>query len=986
MSTARAQKTLLAVPNAKTTNFDNVNKARNTLFDTFISLLVSQTQGITGDLAGQSPRDFLENPNGHLGAHNLCNPFWEPFKMIKALEEGASDVKLIGYPNIDWQGDPKHPVEGNDLRNYIAYANGYAGHVVDWCSKIQQACRGFNTASTEKPSRKKRREAAPTNAEDESENGTEFALPVFYGFPTRLEGQSQYYTCVTSYAPIFLDVRYLRVPNVREPYMHFQINFGGIPMILQCLFRAFLFHGRAGVDAARLDKIYLDGLDVKWNLGMLDERFYGDDASKSLQFASAGCNMKAYHDLMAYIKDGIKDGSVSPYNAILVLKRHWELCWGLYISMVDAGAFLSDKVKQTLRMLKRSYAVPPSGDVPFLQTLHDFQTKILPKTPIDFIINPYDFAKRVILASLVYTNNAGQLLNSINLGTKLDILVSILAYSMGYHNKTLTPFGKGIEVAPCSGSAREIITGSKGEPVTKIDNPNGTGKDMSVDKVNDDLACLARLLKEPYELLQIGKENDFTKTAMQLRTCMQIVNGEVVSFPDARTNGVPCAATEVRGNMLEQLNTLVAYIWDRGEKSQQFSSTTKENVGTKVREVVIRVKVCDVCLVLRCTNTDIPTLATWEAYKTAVAVLHFRPPGATLYNPGNPDGKTIAEGYINRFECRSGPLSDEDGKIAAYVHTAVLLVAEHVGRMNQTMFPAEINPVVTGVLDWLLYVTHVNWESIFNFMCNGRRLNRLKRVYEARSAAMGLYAHTMDSIIKYDDYNEAICQAAMDFHSDALPLTNCGDLLYSMIFRCLSWVPIVYSRCYAIETNVPVVPVETLIALMSSEDGTPEPGTETRFWYDQVSSWLEQCVLQHRFCINPEGDSFSEYISSSGTIIGGVVEDGVLRVGKDQNGWMDNDSLTVPRLLAEHAWKKYGKELEHSFALSESSLAACIDEMLKTFEVGGRKLLGMDVNDISRHVEYFGLAGQLPFRGRRFSNDKRPYAIQHVWSKVSWII
>lgn len=903
--------------------------------------------------------------------------------MIKALEEGASGVSIIGYPHIDWQGDPKHPVEDNDLRNYIAYANGYAGHVVDWCSKIQQACKEFNGSSTEKPSRKKRKETAPTGADEGAESRTEFQLPVFYGFPARIEAQSRCFTCVTSYAPIFLDVRYLRVPNVREPYSHFQINFGGIPMILQCLFRAFLFHGRAGIDAAKLDKIYLDGLDVKWNLSMLEDRFYGVDASKSLQFASAGCNMKSYHDLIAYIRDGIKDGSVSPYNAILVLQRHWELCWGLYVSMVDAGAFMSDRIKQTLRMLKRSYAVNQNAEVPFLKTLHAFQTKILPSTPVDIIINPYDLAKRTILASLVHTNNAGQLLNSINLGTKLDILISILAYSTGCHNKTLTPFGKGIEVAPCSGSAREIIPGSKGVPATKIDNPNGSGKDMSVNKVNDDFSGLARLLKEQdSSLLQVGIENDFTKTAMLLRTCAQFVNGEAISFPDPSTNGVPCAATEVRGNMLEQLNILVAYLWDRGQKAQQFSSTTKENVGTKAREVVIRVKVCDVFLILRCTNTDIPTMATWEAYKTAVAVLHFRPPGATLYSPGNLDGNSMASTYINRFECRSRPLSEADEEISAYVHSAVLLAAEHVGRMNQTMFPAEINPVVTGVLDWLLYVTQVNWESIFNFMCNGRRLNRLKRVYEARYATMGLYAHTMDSILKCDDYNEAICQAAMAFHSDALPLTNCGDLIYNMIFRCLSWVPIVYSRCYALETNIPVVPVEILVALMTSEDGTPEPETEMRFWYDQVSSWLEQCVAQHRFCINPEGESFSEYISSSGTIVGGVMEDGVLRVGKDQNGWMDTDSFTVPRLLAEHAWKKYGKELEHSFALSESSLAACIDEMLKTFEVGGRKLLGADVNDISRHVEYFGLAGQLPFRGRRFSNEKRPYAIQHVWSKV----
>ena len=57
--------------------------------------------------------------------------------------------------------------------------------------------------------------------------------------------------------------------------------------------------------------------------------------------------------------------------------------------------------------------------------------------------------------------------------------------------------------------------------------------------------------------------------------------------------------------------------------------------------------------------------------------------------------------------------------------------------------------------------------------------------------------------------------------------------------------------------------------------------------------------------------------------------------------------------------------------------------MLKKFELGGRKLLGVDIGNIGRHVEYFGLAGQLPFKGRRFSNDKKPFAIQHVWAKVN---
>jgi hypothetical protein len=905
--------------------------------------------------------------------------------MLKSLEPGATNVKFVGYPDIDWQGDPKAPDRGNDLRNYINHANGYTGHMVDWCSKIHEACKEFNTTVTEKRSRKKRRESAPM---EDAPARTEFDLPVIYGVPIRLGAHTRFYTCATSYVPIFLEIRYLKTPNARETYDCFQINFGGIPMILQCLFRSFLFHGRAGIDSSKLDKIYLEDLDVKWNLAMLEEKFHSPNSDKALQFASAGCNMKSYYDLVSYIKSGVADGSVSPYNAVQVMIRHFELCWGLYIAWVGSGGSMSEKVIQSLRMLKKLYVVNPSKEIPFLWTVHDFVSKVIPRTPINILANPIAFAQRVILESLIHTNNAGQLLNPINLGNKLDLIISTILYHVGQNNKTLTPFGRCVEVAPCSGSAREIISGSKNEFVIKIGNPNGCGKDFSVIKKNEDEEILFRLLKEQGEnLREIVIENDFTQTAIQLRTSVQCVEGRVISMPDPRTTYVSYAITEARGDLATQMKILIMYVNPRGGKASQTSSTTKEDPNTKKREVVSRNRVCDIFLVMRCTNTEISTKAIQEAYLTLIAVLHCRPPGATLFTPGDSDGKDLCSSYINRFECRSRPLSDEDEKIAGFVHTAAMLVAEHVGLMNQTMFPAEINPAVIGVLDWLLYVTQINWESIFNFACDGRRLNRLKRVYESRSSAMGLYAHTMKSLMQYDEYDVAIYKAAMAFHCDAVPLTNCGDLLYTMIYRCLSWVPIVYTRCYAIETNVPIVPVDIMIELLSTEDDAPpSQGTECRKWYDRVAAWLNQCVLQHRFCINPEGDTFSEYISSSGTIAGGVVEDGVLRVGKDQNAWMEQDFLAVPKLLASLAWKKYGKELEHTFAVSENSLAAAIDEMLKTFQVGGARLLGLDLNNVERHVNYFGLFGQLPFKGRKFSNEKRPFAIEHVWAKVSCAI
>jgi hypothetical protein len=896
--------------------------------------------------------------------------------MLKSLEDDASNVRFIGYPNINWKGDTRN---NDDLKNYINYANGYSAHVVDWCSKIKAACKEANTPEDPNTGKRRRR----VGGEEDQSGESEIPLPVFYGLPAHVRPNSIYYACVTSYAPVFMSVRYLKVPNVKETYACFQLNFGGLPMITQCLFRSFLFHGRAGIDSAKLDKIYLEDWDIKWNLGILEERFYSADSKHALRIASGGCNMKSYHDLVSYIRSGVEDGTVSPYNAVQVMNRHFELCWGLYVSMVDSGAFMSDRVTQSLRVLKKLYVVNAKHEIPFLNTIHDFQSKLMSQVPADFLVNPYDFAKRTILASFVFTNNAGQLLNSINLGTKLDLFITMLSYSIGMENKTISPFGKGIEVVPCCGSARGFMPGAKGVSVIKIDNPNGCGKDFSILKANEDLVQLLRLLKETDNgNFTINVEQDFTKTSIILRTCIQMVEGKVISIPDQITNGMFTALTEARGNLLEQLQILISHVYPRGDKTEQLNTTTKEDPSSKAREVVNRIKVCLIHLILRCTNTVISTDAVEEAYKTLLAVLHTRPPGSPLYSTGDVNGTDLCSAHINRFECRSRPLLSSDANIPAFVHTAVFIAAEHVGKMNQTMFPAEINPAVVGVLDWALYVTQSNWQSMFNSLCEGRRLNRLMRVYEARSAVLGLYAHTANNLIQYDDYNIAIYKAAMAFHCDPIPLTNCGDMLHSIIYRSLSWVPVAYARCYAIETNIPVVPVDILIALFTSEHGPPSNGTEHRVWYDQIAEWLVQCVEHCRFCMNPEGDSFSEYISSNGTMSGSVVENGVIRVAQEQNGWMDSDPQTVPRLLAMSTWEKFGKELTHTFAVSEPSIVAAIEEMLKTFEVGAGKLLGFNVCDVDKHIEFFGVHDRLPFRGKRFNNEKRPFAIRHVWSKV----
>lgn len=145
---------------------------------------------------------------------------------------------------------------------------------------------------------------------------------------------------------------------------------------------------------------------------------------------------------------------------------------------------------------------------------------------------------------------------------------------------------------------------------------------------------------------------------------------------------------------------------------------------------------------------------------------------------------------------------------------------------------------------------------------------------------------------------------------------------------------------------------------------------------------------QNRFCLSDQAaysSDFCEYISSSGLPDGTVETPGVLRVNSNVNTWKTQaDRHQAQAALAKTLWEVYGTELFHSCAVSEDSMQCAIDDMLGEFTLEIQKLLGVNMFDMDRHLDFFGLSNRdrmnFQCRGR---NDKHPYMIKSVWQKVS---
>ena len=489
------------------------------------------------------------------------------------------------------------------------------------------------------------------------------------------------------------------------------------------------------------------------------------------------------------------------------------------------------------------------------------------------------------------------------------------------------------------------------------------------------------LTRFPWQGLMVLKR--FTPVSLENMTTLHFENGEIIAYPDETLNGKFFIITESRGNTEGDQDSLIKYAYGRGDKQDEASLTTCEGEH-KIRRLLSKQSMSTLNICTRCSNEPLSSLRAFEQSNTIAAVTMQLEAGSAPYNPGTQEGD-FQDVQSNAYDARSVPFEGLTEQ-----HAPNMIAGTHLHCTTYMGLPnilgtylCEICPPTLATLDWLNFFSEKHLKSLFHSKCRGNNMLRLQRVYEARATGFTAWCKMTQFLTDCEDRDKAIKRAVESFQCDAIALTDCPGMLWSLLRRCLHWGPILYSCCFMKETAMPIVPTHILVELLKTP-ARPRNDSPARVWYDRVCAWLQVCVEQHRFCpVEGAYNEFTEYISSSGSEDGTVSSNGVLRVSLGYNAWKDRNSPRAAQThLAEAVYRLYGAELMQACSMNQTAVSCAVDDMLSGFSVDIQKLLGVNMFDMDRHLQFFGLRDKLNFKCQPRIGD-HPYMIRSVWQKVS---
>ena len=949
-------------PTVRTTNFKEVNKRQLELLELFEHLVIYQASRVMGDTSTERPRDYFCNPSGRLGIDKVCHPGFEPYKMAQLIKKHyvrPSNIRIVGYPCIDWAN-----AQGRAYKDHWNYVRGMRGHQMHLRAELNKAIFDF----TKKEKKK-----------DEPER-EDFLLPSMFGWPVAFT-RDWYTGFVSTLCPVHMQLRRLREVDVSDNYHTWSLNLGSLPPLALCLLRCCLLFDPANPDASRLDSILLRELDVQWDLALVRQRFYSTEVKVHNHVAVPGSQLGGYKEILRYIQGRVQDGTMSPDNAVSMLSKAMDYGSGVFVGMAESNSFLSQRVTQAMQIIHKLSHEERRDGYGIGRGLATYQRRLLdtgnPRSPDRLtLMNPYDRARRFLLRGFEDMNRYMHL-NSGNMRLMLEVMIAMIGYTMGYDNETHNPFGRAVELAPGCGTLCEILTlGGKSCRVRVVANANSAGKDFACNKVTAIFDAFCEKHGVSKSLQGVTVLARFTPSSMENMTTIQFCDGNVVSYPDSKLNGAFYIMTESRGNTEGEQDSLIKFAYTRGSKQEKTSLTTCEGEH-KSRSLMHKESIGPVALVVRCSNESLPSMKANEQSDTIAAVTMVLEAGSSVYDPGVQEG-TFGDVHSNPYEARSVPLEGSTAKYAPdLVAGTHLLTSTCMGLPNVLgTYQCEICQVVLAVLDWLGFFSDKHLQGMFHPRCKGNHLRRLMQVSEARATSFTGWVKMIQHLTDIPNRELAVKRAVASFRCDALALTDCPAMLWSLVRRCLHWGPILYSCCFIRECKMPIVPIDALVELLRAP--APPSGNQ---WYDKICAWLRRCVEERRFCVLEGSGQYCEYLSGAGQE-DGTAEPGVLRVNLIYNAWKDKQSpRTAPTRIAAEAYRIHGAELHHSCSVTADSLACALEDMLADFSVDIQKLLECNMFDMQRHLRFFAVRDLLDFK----CQDRRgahPYAVKCAWQRV----
>ena len=488
------------------------------LRELFEHSLIFQSSCILHDESGMRPRQFYDNPTGALGINTVCNTALEPIKMVSWLTSNYKDVsniKIIGYPEIDWMSNPD---ASGPLKEYLAYSAGRLSHVVHCRFELKNA---FSVFYMDKKDKKKRSE------EDDGDEQTEFKLVPVFGWPVRRN--SDWYTVfLCSLCPTNIAFRRLRSVDIFEDYQCWSINLGQLPPLALCLLRACMLHDPHSTENSCLQDILLRDLDTKWSMAEIRRRYYSANSNAQMYIATPGCLIGNYHEILKFITKSLAAGTMSPEVAARLMHKSVEYGISVFRGMVDSNSFLSLRVAQAQDITDRIKQDNKRDVFNLSVVLQEYQAHVL-KPLIDeedtltYLFNPHDRARATLLYSFLDVNEFERL-NSQNLQLKIETMISMVAHTLGENNSSIKSFGQGIELAPCCGTLSEMIQyGVKKSRIRHVPCENSAGKDYTCNFVTRIFDILCRRFGVHNSMQGLWVLARFTKVSIESLITTQVI-------------------------------------------------------------------------------------------------------------------------------------------------------------------------------------------------------------------------------------------------------------------------------------------------------------------------------------------------------------------------------------------------------------------------------------------------------------------------------
>lgn len=908
--------------------------------------------------------DYRFNSGGILGVNTLLSMFTIPAKISHIIlkdDPGASDIKIIGVPPLDFKNDDVRTSDWNTLmhRNITAIQR-----MEDRDAEILQRYNSMKDKSMFEDAKQEAVGGWPLLV---TPNGSVLA----YGFP-----------------PFPVTLKFKSHLNAVKSFDNWFSSVGGkdtLPVLVRALLRSYLTDVNAKDDAPEIDHFLVDRRVA--DPVLLYNTYFSASVDPFKALIVVNCQ-KIWWD--GFVKDVAyrRNNGMSVDQAVDSFQRYLMGVICNHRGMIEGGTFRSKAISQMMFICDTMNIeeVCRLSDRSLFHRLRRMRARMSTNRRYDRM----DCALATLL-DMFQEINRSFYLNSANLAFLFELMISHLMYNFGGINDTWTYFFAMIMIM--SGNGHFKVTVAGGAVIHDNRKINSTGTDNTVNRKGD-------IMDTIYDPLGIAHHERFLKmlgcsrfsaTVFEQASNASAAPGtsstamELFAQPPPDLNDRPLYMTEMRN---DSLNPVIKDVLQRNETSTENVALTSTDTsrGTNNRVLAVKKRTNQPRLMAACTNV-LDDVFSAERTRTASVVSDVLCSGSGI--PCNKRSRQQFQDISRDVNTgRHRALDDREG--VSFVVFALIFVETYVGLVNRTRAtPTEINQTVAAYMEWGCFFLQQYAECMMNPTVR-ENFSRMVQGYTSRGVALTVFIKGIDHLSRLtsvDEKMDTVKALLQDVMVDGLTMSCVPYVLTRITARGLDMGMILIIMSIAEDMNVPVVSWDGLNRFFE-DDEPPVEGDDHLEEYTMIRNFFVECINSRRFAPEDDADwdvnhNISCYITGEGRENLAPLHEtqGYLRFSfnKDKTG----DEYLLFSKIARRFLKLKGRDMFKTCHMGPETVTykLAFEDLLK-YMVDLRGLASRKMFFFRKHLTKMGLIRFMPGVTDYDDAEALPFA-RHVTFKES---